>query len=636
MSSNLFRVALVAVMLHLAGGMEAATLMLSGSDFDARSESLITNMVYNISDPVGGDPKYSGAFYFARIYKDHDTQQAIGQLELMYDNFLKNPESYYQSPGSGIEFYAHATLHGYLLTKDRLPESLKNKIRRFMELGDYNSKGITLNLDMMRYCCGLLSAEEWPDFKDKNGRTAAQIIAYNKPRIIRTLDLFIHMGCSEMDAFIYLPTNMMYVRMLAEYAMDAVVRHKAAMAYQQMVANMAGAWNDQGIYIANPPRCKGWDQLVAGPLAANCRATALAWLFFGNKPGKMLMTGNYTSDAGNYPAFCFWVAYKGKIRPLPEILDAVADKKYPYEYHSVNNNITVDKNGDLSYNWRYYKTTYQSENYGLATQTEINDRPKNAPYSYAYKEIKRTYLAWKSDTKESFFTVCQDNPARPSDTVNANIPGYGENPYQRVMQYRGTAVGIYNVPAGYLSGKRYQVYVPFTLKGIRLRIEKDGWIFCHTGSMMFAFKTVEPYVWSPDRYRIPDCDVLVPADGNCRKGAWILETTEITPDLKASTLKEELLKFRLLINRTTRVETVGYQSPHPCLIYTASDGNKLQITFFAPDEAYDGQFKVNGTSLSLTDDHVFSSPYIRQQAGNDVLSVTKGGKDYLIDLNNVH
>lgn len=72
---------------------------------------------------------------------------------------------------------------------------------------------------------------------------------------------------------------------------------------------------------------------------------------------------------------------------------------------------------------------------------------------------------WQSDLPEaSVFSVCHDNPERPqSYQTVSNKPGYGENPYHRVLGYERSAIGVYNVAEDYMDQpKFYQMYVPFT------------------------------------------------------------------------------------------------------------------------------------------------------------------------------
>lgn len=623
------------IVVCLLMGIESrAQSMISGDTYEKRCDAMIQYMA-KATSPTGGDPKYTGPYYFARLYLNYDKNRAITNLEAMYDKYIADPDLYYNSSGSGVEFYAHATLHGYLLTKQNMTESLKAKIKTFLQLWDYNSKGITLNLDMMRYTVGFLATEQWSDFTDRYGRTTQQIRDYNRPRLLNWLNKFFHNNCSEVDAFIYFSTNMMYVRMLAEFAQDEEVNRKANAVYQQMIASMVSAWN-QGLYVANPPRCKGWEQLYTGARASNSNITALAWLYFGNRDNKYLFVPGMTVS-NNTASANFWLAYKRNVAPDPSLLQVYASKSYPYVYTSYINDINVNASNKDVLNWERFKYTYQSNNYGLATQTEIPYNLSKATSCYAYKETKRTYLAWQSDVVESVFSVCQDNPERPTDNVNANIEGYGENPYQRVMQYHKTALGVYNVPKSYIQGKRYRIYVPFSKKGIKERIEADGWVFCHAGTMLFAFKTLEPYTWESTDFVVQNHDVLTLQDVSCRKGAWILETSEIEPEYKAATRSEELELFKNAVIAKTSIEKVEYEGEKPTVKYTSLDGDVLQLQFFPPTEAYQDNYKVNNVPLVLSDEYLFNSPYVQQKNNSDELFLyNKGVLEKTIYWNDQH
>ncbi|NDW08215.1 T9SS C-terminal target domain-containing protein [Dysgonomonas sp. 520] len=598
--------------------IQAQNYTLTGNTFEERCESMINCMVNDIEPYTGNvNIKYTAPFYWARIYKGVDSERAISQLETLYDAVIANPSSV---TGSDIEFFAHMTIHGYFLCKDQIPATLKLRVKTFLKQINFNTNGstATLNLDMMRYTAGLLAAQEWSDFTDLKGKNATQITAYNRSRIINTLNNIYHNNCKEMDAFVYLPTNTMYIRMLAEFSTDEEIQQKAYVVYQQIIAAMVGAWN-QGLYIANPPRSKGWAQLVAGQLGTNSRITALAWLFFGNPTNTIQMLNQYVSDSDNYAVFCFWSAYKRNIKPLQAILDAEKRKTFPYEYISYIDDKTVNASNNIVQNWKNYKYTYQSKNYGLATQTEIPYNLSAALSRYTYKETKRTYLAWQSDeTSQCFFTVCQDNPERPTDAVNANAAGYGENPFHRVLQYKGAAIGVTNVPTTYLEGKRYQLYVPFSRVGIKLKVESDNWVFCHTGSMMFAFRTIEPFsMMTRSPYNVANCDVLMFTDQTTRKGSWILQTTEITDDLKGATLEEEINKFKTKLLANSSFDTVNYDTDTPQLRYTSMDGDVLDLTFFAPTLAYSDQYKINGKVQTLGDGSLYNSPYTKQTDKSD-------------------
>jgi hypothetical protein len=598
------------------------SFMLTGTSYHDRCESFVKAM--NSVNPKGStsDPKYVGPYFFAHLYKNENVYNTNKEMEIMYDKYLNDNSLYYNSSGSGREFFAHATMHGYLLTKDKMTDALKEKIKSFMQLCDFNSKGITLNLDMMINTAGFLAAEEWPDFRDKNGKTPDQITAFSRPRIIARLEEFIKKNCEELDAYTYFPTNVMYVRMLAEFSKDSEVKQKAYWAYQQMVSGIVVSWN-KGLYVNNPPRSKGWENLFTGAYASNISTTALGWLYFGNKEGFFKMTPSITVT-NNVASSVFWMTYKRTVDPIPELFEAEKLKTIPSIYQSV---IELPDNFKLRY-------SYQSENYGLCTQHEELKNYKNWNNSYTWKETKRIVLSWRSKVPECVFSVCQDNPERPADKLKVNSLGYGENPFHRVLQINKTAIGIYNVPMDYNNNgtKLYRLYVPFSKKGILKKIEKNGWVICHTGTMMFAYKTTEPYKWAKDEYQIKNNDVLVLKNDSCRKGSWILETTEITPDFKGINQEEELTNFASKLEKKTELRILDYETDKPKIQYKSLDGDWLEITFFPPTIPNTDQYKINGEVMPFNKTYLSKGDVINQEINTGILKIKGNNGMKTIDL----
>jgi hypothetical protein len=622
---NIKRNSTVAIGLLMSISLLSQAFTLTGSTYYDRCESFVKAM--NSVNPMGAnsDPKYTGPYFFSRLYQNFDIDNTNKELEVMYDKYLNNPSLYYNSTGSGKEFYPHATMHGYLLTKDKMTNALKAKIKSFLQLCDFNSRGGTLNLDMMINTSGFLAAEEWSDFKDKNGKTPEQIKAYSRPKILARLQEFINKNCEELDAYTYFPTNIMYVRMLAEFAKDPEVKQKAYWAYQQMVSGIVVSWN-KGLYVNNPPRSKGWANLFTGAYASDNASTALGWLYFGNKEGFFKMIPCMTVS-NNIASSVFWMTYKRAVEPIPELIEAEKLKTFPCVYRS------VIEQGD-NFKSRY---SYQSENYGLCTQHEELKDSKNWNKSYTWKETKRIVLSWRSTVPECVFSVCQDNPDRPAEKIKVNALGYGENPFHRVLQQNKAAIGIYNVPTEYNSNgdKLYRVYVPFSKKGIQKQIEKNGWVICHTGSIMFAFKSTEPYKWAKNQYQIKNHDVLVLEDDSCRKGSWVLETTEISSEFKGKNQEEELNNFAKKLDKQTKLSTLDYKSENPRIQYKSLNGDLLDITYFPPTVANTDQYKVNGEVLPFNKKYLYESDVINQEINTGILTV-KGVKGLkTINLNQI-
>ncbi|MFO1491124.1 MAG: hypothetical protein U1F87_09480 [Kiritimatiellia bacterium] len=156
-------------------------------------------------------------------------------------------------------------------------------------------------------------------------------------------------------------------------------------------------------------------------------------------------------------------------------------------------------------------------------------------------------LKWVSDRPSSTFAVCMDNPRRPYNLREnrANALGYGENPFSQYYQYGPTLLGVYAVPDDY---PYYKLYAPFPSTGsIRRRVEKGGWVFCHNGSMLMAFRSVKPVTWGK---KWGGNDMLW---CEARRNGWVLETSEVTP-FAGGGIGAELDRFAAAVLEKTRLE----------------------------------------------------------------------------------
>lgn len=610
----------------------AATVWLRGDTYEQRAAALIDCMVTSAPQKAG-EIKYLSPFYFACILNDQRKDEAVQRLIEMYDKALADPQKFYDS-GSNMDFTAHASMHGYLLTKELIPENLRAKIREFMEMGKYVRKNVTLNMRMMQECSGYLCAQEWPDFVDADGNDAATIKSSVRDDILSTMRSFITDNCPEADAFTYIVTNLQYLRMLAEFCKDEEIRMVAEYAYHHTVAQMLLPWN-QGLYCANPPRSKGWDNLQTGNLGTNVLINQIAWLYYGSQEARPVNAAVGNRD--NFGCFNFWMAYQRHIKPLDELAGLEAAKMYPYSFEASRHES----------NYSYARYTFQSENYGLSTQ-HIEGKAsalKGFQYTYAFKETRNLHLVWQSDASPySVFSVCHDNPERPqSNQKVSNKLGYGENPYHRVFGRGRSAIGMYVVADDYMDTPVfYQMYVPFTRQGILLRrieeINGYRWVVCHTGSMMFAFTTPEDWRWevAGGKYAISDHDVLRLCDENRRRGSWVLETTEITDDFSAAGGKrdEELSIFIRQIGSRCKIElSDDYDtSATPTLSYTNLDGDRIEMQYFPPETACAGQYRLNGKAVEPNLDYISLSPYLEQKKGSRIMTLHTPEGD--VDINN--
>lgn len=615
--------------------------LLTGSTFEERSASLVDHMVK--TKITSNSIKYGAPFYYARLLKGENVEEANTKLLEMYNN-SDNYKTFATSSGdSNTDFYMHVTIHGYMLTKDKMTDVLKKRIKECLMNGDYCiNTTTTVNMLMMRWATSIICCEEWPDFVDKNGKgkDATFIFQRNKARVLRALKLFFTKNHPETDAFTYLPVNLQYVRMLAEFAKDEEIRSAAESTYQQMISQMLLPWN-KGKYSANPSRSKGWENLYTGNNSSKSAIGIMSWVYFGGTPERPIVMH---TGSDNFGCVNFWLCYDGRTKPMTDFANIESAKTYPYEFETSCREITVStyQSGDGKQTFDRINShyTYQSNNYGLSTQhIEAPDDSKYSgfQYTYAFKETKNIHLVWNSDgAASSIFSVCFDNPQRPDKTETVyNAFGYGENPYHRVFGRGKSAIGMYNVPNSYMNEpKYYRMYVPFTKEAIKKRVIREinglKWVVCHTGSMMFAFATPEQWEFSSlgGFYKFANHDILILTDYNRRRGSYVLETTEIEPYADPNhNIDNEISNFISAIETNTSfVKSDDYEiGDTPKITYTTVDGHKLEMTYLSPETKYMDQYKYDDQTVIPNSEYIVKSDYIEQKFDTETVTLKTTG-----------
>ncbi|MEO0413833.1 MAG: T9SS C-terminal target domain-containing protein [Verrucomicrobiota bacterium] len=597
--------------LVLSEGEARYLQVLSGDNFQDRAEVIVSTMAAMDLPTENLSLKYLGPFAFAKLKTGQDVQAANAAIGAMLEVSIRRIKEH----GSHTHFNAHAGMHGFLLSQGRFSAANEAKLRTFLSsLSVKEHARGTINMSSMVNGALFLAAEQWADFSDKDGLSSSEIREICKASLMHMLESFYVGNNCEMDAFTYFSTNLPWVRMLAEYAEDEQLRAAAAAVYQKMLATTIAPWN-RGNYIASPYRSKGWHNLLTSRHTMQA-ITHLGWLLYGNDSNEAKFIKQIGGGRASLPNTLFWVAYPGRVMPLTGIFRAEQRQAAPYVYRS-----RIDGSEAT-----LYKYTYQSESYGLASQIEVHTSLAEATKRYGYKELKRTFLEWQSPSKDCVFSVCQDNPARPRDLVNRNPVGYGENPFHRVLQHEGALIGVYQVPEDYLNGDRYQLYVPFTRAGIIQRIERQGWVFCHAGSMLFAFRTLEPYEGNQAIFEMEGYDMLSMADAKQRSGSWVLQTSEITPEFKRESPEAELNAFVQAVLTETRLVKADSYSVRPKISYRSLSGVELELEYFPPTENHSGQFRVGGNPLDLGRWPLLSAPSVSQKGDTVHLNYEGGGE----------
>ena len=573
-------------------------LFIKGATYRERCDVYISQTVKNTFNAKKISSVRAGFVYIAaRLLRNQDVAYALAKLDTLVQRAaLKDEQQSLQL------FTLYQLMHTYALCKHQIPAKLRADIKAFMQSYSYEFPwGGTLNLTIMPHAAAYIAAEEWPDFVDAKGRNATQVIAYSGKLLSNYMSDFFKEGCYEVDSPIYYTTNIAPTRLLSDFVKAPDLQRRARSAYHAMLMGMLGAYN-KGLYVATPARSKGWDQLGDG-LNKATSLTVVNWFFHGTANEAL-----YYDVGGSNETFNFWLAYPGYTQPLPEMFSSAAAKTFPYERKGYQR-----------------KYTYQSTNYGLATWDIHTKRADH------FMESKCNFLSWQSDQTVCHFTVHQDNES--TDSGVGNSAGMGENPYSRIRQYKSTALAVWNVPDSYPFYRIVGLYHKSAIKSIlRLKSSSD-WVLCHTGTMMFAFKTPHTYTWNASGANEPPSYQGVQRIFQ-RKGYWILETTEVIPEFTDPNrnLSNELGKFAAALNTKTRVDTLNYNTSYPRVQYTSLNGDVLDLTFYLFNETYTNQFKVNGAVVPNSN-QVFADPFMSLQYNSTQLNILRNGTEVLRKVN---
>jgi len=588
----------------------ADTVRLDGRTAKERGEALV-KYVASIRPQDETFPKASAPAYAARLILGVDTEYALQKFDAsVVSRIARAKKMWAEKPGTSHAldpFDKVALVNTYFLAKDKIPKATADKIREYVALWEHKElKGYAKgawNYHLMMDGAGYLAAEEWPELVDIQGLNAEQIKQATRERLMKHYEQIARENHAEYGATIYLAVNLSAIRMVAEFARDVELRRRAAFALDAMMVDIACTWN-QGYNIGSAARAKYWGSTDTGP--ENMASTAAAaWVFFGgNRPISARGTGWIHS---------FWMATPGVYTVNEQIVQVAQTRDNPFLHRSF-----VPGMGKAD----VHRTTWHSTSYGLCSQWE----QAGSFTSGLYKESRRNMLKWLSDKGSSTFSVCMDNPRRPYNLKEktANAIGYGENPFSQYLQCQGTLVGLYDVPADY---PYYKLYAPFPTSGsIVKRIEKDGWVFCHNGGMLMAFRSLKPYTWAAKPWSGNDMLWV-----DARRNGWVLETAELK-SYAGGGAAAELDRFAAAVLAKVKIDETGLVAEPPRLKVTALSGHVLEMAWQPHKVRYADQHKIDGKVVDYAVWPMLDNPWVHQDPGGAILTVAIGDQTLTYDF----
>lgn len=498
-------------------------------------------------------PKDGMPFLAARLQLGIDPPGTLAALDRMLDATLKaKPDP----------FNLHAVMHCYLVHREKFTPAMRAKVKALAASWSYSKPiGVSLNYELMRDGSGWLAAQEWPDLVDAAGNNAATIQKNCAGWLWRIWRETTERNASEYDAPVYYGTDFAPARMIAEFARDAAMSKAAAMTLDFMLIHTGAHWQ-RGYHISTAGRGKYWGSLNLSPHSA-APTNSMAWLLYGSEQPFKISSAPQS----------YWLAHPGRVF-APDFLSAW-QAALPDERTVFANNLWP------AHKQIVRKMAWFTAGYGLASQRE-----DGSPFdSSVFKECRRTMLKWHSPQPASTFTVVQENRRRPSEKIR-NAFAYGENPYCQTMQHEGTLVAVYDVPADYTFGV---TRAPFTTTGaIVRRVERGGWVLCHGGSMLFAFRFTQPAKWDkPDAREKLDllrCDAM--------RGGWILETSPLAP-FAGGGVDAELARFGDALLAKTKIADHTNTAPAQ-LAFTNLKGDMLSIRWKPLEPPLKDECQLNG------------------------------------------
>lgn len=549
-------------------------------------------------------------FLAANIVSGREVEASLKKWEQVANDVFQSSKTHLAAKPDDSHarnpFEKHALIHAYLVCSDKakIPQSLVELMKSYVAL--YKHKEWigygALNYRLMNDGSGFLAAELWPDLVDADGLNAEQIKAATKARLLGYFDKIVHRNTDEYGAPTYLGIDLSAMKMLADFAKDPEIKNKATMTLDSMMLQVACAWNN-GYYVTPASRSKYWGTSMTSPDSLDTTG-AIGWLYFG---GKRPVDPSHMNPPGSV-----WFAFPSGYAP-PSIFTGIATDRTSAFLHR----------GSTGENIRFM--IYHTAAYSLASEWELLPSPTDGHY----KESRRQMLKWISDKPCSTFIPMQENPRRPyklSENI-ANAFGYGENPFAQSLQHEGTLLGITAVPENY---PFWKLYAPFTTEGaIVKRIEREGWVFCHGGNVLFAFRYAKPAFWEKHRDK-EQCDVF---SSPSRKNCWVLETSPITP-FAGGGVDAELERFATAILAKPRLDISKIDEENPSLSYLSLSGHQLELTYRNHGEPYTSQHRIDGKPVDYRSYPLFENTWVNQSLGSDTLSLQHNGESMTYDFKN--
>jgi hypothetical protein len=549
--------------------------------------------------------------YVAQLVDGQNVAANLGKLDTMYQQY------------DAEQYKTLAKMYAYLMVGNQFSATTLAHAKSYFAQYGYAQLNQTENLRMSNYVVGYLTGQYLPTVTDLNGKSGAVLKATNKTNIVAMIDAGVHKGWAEYESPEYTFMTYFGLNAIYQWSDEADLRQKAKMAMDVMWFEWGNDWNN-GFPVSSISRSKGDSATASDPSWRGADHTALSWAYFGADRAQQSLGESENLAPALY-------------RPNLEYLGLVAWSGTTYTPPQLA--VTIGQTTTKNLSWRktngqnsggstmsIYRQAYVKPNWGLATEVQYR-RADN------WVEDVPMSLRWRSSSADGQFRVS-------ADQGTAMVGSYNQPANQRVIQDGAAAVAVYK-SSGDQSSNYLNAMFPDT-GSIVQRTEQSGWVFADTGTMYFAFKMLKPYQWfhqtpSDPSNKVKTTATLHPANGliysydilrsQADKNGWILQTADHGD-------YTNLAGFTQAVLTTTVLDSSHLNDANPRLVYTALNGDVVDITFDNAAAAPAGAQKVNGTAIPFDTFKTFDTPWLQQGLGAQTFTASVGSAQSVYDFAN--
>lgn len=460
-------------------------------------------------------------------------------------------------------------------------------------------RGDTENHWLLYYTTLYLMTQKYPNEPGEawfNGKSSAENFRESEEWIKWWVDMTTRRGQGEYDCTHYIGVYLLPMSYLAAWADDPVMRKRATMMLDYLIADYAAEQLD-GIYVGSHARTD--DRQVVEKWAGV--SSDFGWLLFG--------LGFHTPGYGGYPLY---YALASAYEP-PEILKRIATRRPDGVLHKETKRTRhrwrfhEEMNGDV------YKTTYLREAYAVGSdqggllqpvQQHSWDITWKVPDPRGVHNTLFTLHPYSGLLElQAYFTFPPDSATevvyRSKKSYDSPDKLLGGSPYEQIFQDRDAVVVLYDIAPG----ARFPHINGYFSKDLSLIVEDpSGWIFARGGDAWIAYRPLAPYTWKPIE------------GGGKRLFSPHLKNGAV---VQAAAVSEfpALEQFRAAI---TKLPIEFRLEPTPSVRFRTLRGAEMNVTYGGPRD--------------FSSWRLFEGPFLQAERGSRKLELRHGGLRRVLDF----